>query len=95
MKTHEVKILPEFFAEVANGRKRFAIRKNDRDYQVGDLVRKVEIEPDGKGNYSESGMVVAVEITYILRGCDFEGITDGYCVFGFEIIDGPYYRGMT
>lgn len=34
--THGVKILPEYFAAVADGRKPFEIRKADRDYRVGD-----------------------------------------------------------
>lgn len=35
---HELKILPEFFEAVILGLKTFEIRKNDRDYKVGDIV---------------------------------------------------------
>ena len=35
---HELKILTEYFEAVASGRKRFEIRKNDRDYKVGDRL---------------------------------------------------------
>ncbi|MGC4668415.1 DUF3850 domain-containing protein, partial [Enterococcus hirae] len=38
MKTHELKILPEYFEAVTSGRKKFEIRKNDRDYKVGDRL---------------------------------------------------------
>ncbi|EAG9779059.1 DUF3850 domain-containing protein, partial [Listeria monocytogenes] len=33
-KTHELKIAPEYFAAVTEGRKTFEIRKNGRDFQV-------------------------------------------------------------
>ena len=59
-KTHELKILPEYFTAVASGIKRFEIRKNDRGYNVGDILRLNEYE---NGKYT--GNVHVVEITYI------------------------------
>jgi len=41
---HEHKILPEFFEAVILGFKTFEIRKNDRDYKVGDIVFLNEME---------------------------------------------------
>ena len=38
-KTHEIKCWPQFFGPVANSSKPFEIRKNDRDYQIGDTLR--------------------------------------------------------
>lgn len=35
---HELKILPEYFEAIISGRKQFEIRKNDRDYKVGDYI---------------------------------------------------------
>lgn len=59
-KTHELKILPEYFTAVASGIKSFEIRKNDRGYNVGDILRLNEYE---NGKYT--GNVHVVEITYI------------------------------
>lgn len=39
MTIHELKTWPDFFRDVADGRKKFEIRKDDRDYKVGDLLR--------------------------------------------------------
>ena len=56
--THELKIWPEFFKWVRNGRMLFQLRRNDRDFKVGDqlLLREwdpttkvVAAVPDGEG----------------------------------------------
>ncbi len=36
--THELKIQPKYFNAVLMGTKNFEIRKNDRDYHVGDRL---------------------------------------------------------
>lgn len=38
MVTHLLKCVPPFFADVLYGVKTFEIRKNDRDYQLGDFL---------------------------------------------------------
>ncbi len=59
-RVHHLKILPEYFEAVVSGDKCFEIRKNDRGYKVGDILRLNEYE-DGKytGNFH------VAEITYI------------------------------
>ena len=81
MKIHKLKILPKFFEAVASGRKTFEIRKNDRDFKVGDYVRLQEWTVDG---HYYTGAEIAGKITYLLTSDDFEGIASGYAVFAFE-----------
>ncbi len=38
MKTHELKLDIKYFDDVKSGKKNFEIRKNDRDFQVGDVL---------------------------------------------------------
>lgn len=35
---HELKTLPEYFELVRKGIKNFEVRKNDRDFKVGDML---------------------------------------------------------
>ena len=75
---HELKILPEYFQAVQDGRKNFELRKDDRGYQVGDLVHLREYY---EGRYS--GRDIVLKIRYILRDCPEYGLMDGYCIIGF------------
>lgn len=81
MTRHELKIAPRFFEDVAHYAKRAEVRKNDRDYKVGDTY--ILREWDGT---AYTGREAAIEISYILTAEDFpEGIKEGYCVLGFWI----------
>ena len=39
MKVHYLKTIPKYFWEAARGNKPFEVRKNDRYFKVGDIVR--------------------------------------------------------
>lgn len=45
-KHHELKIWPEYFKAVREGRKTFEVRVNDRDFKEGDTVELMEWVPD-------------------------------------------------
>lgn len=72
---HELKILPEYFEAVVSGDKRFEIRKNDRNYEKGDILRLNEYQD---GQYT--GDVHVAEITYITDYAQ----QDGYVVLGIK-----------
>lgn len=73
MATHKIKILPEFFKAVEEGRKPFEIRNNDRNYHEGDIV---VLQEWAFGYYT--GNQISKKIGYVT---DFEQ-KPGYVVFG-------------
>ncbi|MFT8350066.1 ASCH/PUA domain-containing protein [Clostridium saccharoperbutylacetonicum] len=84
-KIHELKILPQYFNVVADGSKTFEIRKNDRDYQVGDKLVLEEWECLERGYTGEE---ITKKIKYKITSYEFpEGIQEGYCILGLEDID--------
>lgn len=78
MKIHELKISPEYFEDVRWNNKRFELRKDDRDFEVGDMIRLFEYK-DGKYTGRKTGVY---EIRYILRNCPEYGLAEGYCILG-------------
>ena len=80
MNTHELKTLPQYFEQVWSGNKRFEVRKNDRDFQLGDCLVLKEYQQDGR--YTKR--LITCNISYVLK--DFEGIEKGYCVLGIRSV---------
>ena len=74
---HDVKTAAEFFEDAKAGIKPFELRKNDRDYKVGDFM-KMRKYKDGEW----SGDIIRREITYVLE--DHEGLKPGYCILGVK-----------
>ena len=59
---HKLKIEPRYFMEVYEKRKTFEIRKNDRDFKVGDTLILQEYM---KEHRQYTGNVLRRKITYI------------------------------
>lgn len=79
-KIHELKTLPKYFELVKMGIKNFEVRKNDRDFEVGDLL----LLREWSGEYS--GRQRCREIGYILD--DESYCKEGYVILGFAISQG-------
>ena len=69
--THELKTYPKYFQETIEGNKPFEIRKNDRNFQVGDVLILKESD-----NIKYSGREIGAVVRYVLR--DFIGLQEGY-----------------
>lgn len=79
MKVHEVKLSSQFFDDVVSGKKRFELRKNDRDYHKGDYLVLNEMK-----NGLLTGRNVKVLVTYFLDG--YDGLLDDYCILGISLV---------
>lgn len=81
MNTHELKILPRWFEDVLTGKKNFEIRRNDRDFKVGDYLLLKEYEP---AIAKFSGREILKRIQYIYEGDGTYGLSEEFCVLGLE-----------
>jgi ASC-1-like (ASCH) protein len=59
---HRLKTWSEYFEAVLSGKKTFEIRKNDRGFQVNDLLLLQEYNPKTE---EYTGRELLVEVTYI------------------------------
>ncbi|HAU4359835.1 DUF3850 domain-containing protein [Klebsiella oxytoca] len=76
--THDLKIYPEFFSAVCTGVKRAELRKNDRDYRVGDTLHLLETP---RGSCHSTGEFINATITHI---ADVGEWMPGYVLLSIE-----------
>ena len=76
---HELKILPQYFEEVWNENKTFELRKDDRDYKVGDTLRLLEFD---YGTYT--GRECNRTILYILKDADQYGLKESFVILAMK-----------
>lgn len=76
---HKLKLAKMFFNDMQTGRKPFDLQKNDREYQLGDVIEYREMD-----NGEPTGRVIEKEITYILEG--FAGLKEDYCILALADI---------
>lgn len=77
MNKHELKIWPQYFKAVWDGTKTFEIRRNDRNFQIGDMLVLREFDPDDN---EYTGSAICKKVSYILDDSAF--VKEGYVVMG-------------
>ncbi len=80
MKTHHLKTIQPYFDRCWNQTKTFEIRKNDRDFQVGDEIFLQEYD-EKLDIYS--GKEIQGTILYVVN--NYPAIVKGYVVFSFSV----------
>lgn len=81
IKVHHLKIKPKYMKDIAVGKKAFEVRKDDRDYQIGDILYLQEYE---NGKYT--GFILKNEVTYVLGRDEEEKkyVREGYVILGIR-----------
>jgi hypothetical protein len=74
---HELKTWPEYYNAVFDGTKTFEVRKNDRNYQIDDVLYLREWDPFRE---TYTGSVTKVLVTYILNDPAF--VKEGFVIMG-------------
>ena len=85
---HKLKLNSDYYSDSASGVKTFEVRKNDRNFKVGDILELREwiwSALDGKGTYT--GDVHWKIITYILE--DEKFLEEGYVCIAVAPIAEP------
>jgi len=77
--THELKIRPDYFNAVFEGRKKFELRRNDRNFKIGDLLVLREWTESGY-----TGRNINCRVDYILEG--YEGLDPDYVILSMTIL---------
>lgn len=91
---HQLKCASNYFDDVIAGKKTFEVRKNDRNFHVGDFLALNEItqhECNSKHEHLETGRSTLVHVHYILD--DPEYMKEGYVVLGIEAC-GVVFHGI-
>lgn len=82
-RTHELKIWPRHFEDVASGVKKYEVRKNDRVFQVGDSVMLREWDPEPS---TYTGRFCFCRIIHVTDSSSWEFIPNWITIFGIEIV---------
>lgn len=80
MMLHVLKIKETYFKDILSGNKTFELRKNDRNFTVGDLIHFV-LTNGSKSKLTKNNLF---KINYVLKNVPEYGLNKDYCIFSIE-----------
>lgn len=80
-KLHELKTLSTFYSDIVLGQKKFEIRKNDRNFKIGDILYLREINDDKE----YTGYSCLVVVTYLVSDPSY--CKEGFVVMGITLLE--------
>ena len=86
---HQLKTVDPFFTDVWEGRKNFEIRKNDRDFKVGDILWLEEYRAPTFGLQGKYyNRVIVVRVDYIITHQELgAALKNGYVCMSINILE--------
>ena len=95
MSEHELKTWPEFYRCLESGEKTFELRKDDRGFRAGDVLRLREWRRlrvvDGVAEGEYTGREMRRTVTYVLSGF---GLERGYVALGLSPADSSLWEAQ-
>lgn len=82
---HHIKIWPRFYDEVAGGQKTSQLRRDDRNYNIGDQLTMEEYDPELE---IYTGRTVRAFVTDKITDC--VGLIPEYCILSIKLPERPY-----
>lgn len=82
---HQLKIESEYFRKIVEGVKTFEVRKNDRDFHIGDYLGLNEITDhacNSDGERKETGNFVLVKVLDVFSNPEY--VKDGYVIMSIR-----------
>ena len=73
---HQLKIKQCFLFHILEGSKTFEVRKNDRDFQVGDTIGFLPLEDENYSVHKAFANIPTFKVNYILS--DFGGLQQNH-----------------
>lgn len=83
---HELKTLPVYWDAVGRGDKTFEVRRDDRGFQKGDIVKLLRHNGTHTVPTVAGASVITYKIGWVMTGGQF-GIQPGYVVFSLEAME--------
>ena len=88
MREHNLKTWPAQFTEIVRGEKTFEFRRNDRDFELLDILVLREFVPLEGGCYT--GNSIRARVVTISKPEDGFGIPDGFCCMSIVVSPRSY-----
>lgn len=90
MTTHALKSWPKFFAPIAAGMRTHELRRNDRNFQVGDLLELREFEPTANEYTGRTCRVAITSLTSADEPCavSAEALHRDFCILSVRLVGG-------
>lgn len=87
MTEHDLKAWPSGFEALIRGVKPFELRRGDRNFQVGDVLKLREFHPETQ---TYTGRFIRARVLYITEAGEFPGLEEGFVIMGMGSIDGKW-----
>lgn len=88
MRTHQLKSWPKFFEPLQQGRRTHELRRNDRDFRVGDLLELHEYLHETRTFPGRSCTMEVTSITSASEPCAVSAtaLNPDYCILSVRLV---------